>query len=163
VLVNVTRAGLPRLADLLLRLAMHWSPPPGPLPLRRLRLGILTQHEYITRPPACRLGEHHRAVDLEVSFVEQDRPAVGVILYSSSRQGDGESLGEGGSVGESLGEGGSVGESLGEGGSVGESLGGGDSVGESLGEGSSVGESLGEGEDVSLADGSVAVDVGAGG
>jgi hypothetical protein len=126
-------------------------------------LGSSRSTEYITRPPACRLGEHHRAVDLEVSFVELDRPAVGVILYSSSRQGDGESLGEGGSVGESLGEGGSVGESLGEGGSVGESLGGGDSVGESLGEGSSVGESLGEGEDVSLADGSVAVDVGAGG
>jgi hypothetical protein len=69
------------------------------------------------------------------------------------RQGDGESLGEGGSVGESLGEGDSVGESLGEGGSV----------GESLGEGDSVGESLGEGDDVSLAGGSVAVGVGAGG
>jgi hypothetical protein len=153
VLVNVTRAGLPRLADLLLRLAMHWSPPPGPLPLRRLRAwdphATRVHHEV----PACRLGEHHRAVDLEVSFVEQDRPAVVVILYSSSRQGDGESLGEGGSVGESLGGGDSVGESLGGGGSVGESLGGGDSVG----------ESLGEGDDVSLADGSVAVDVGAGG
>jgi hypothetical protein len=79
------------------------------------------------------------------------------------RQGEGESLGEGGSVGESLGEGGSVGESLGEGVSVGESLGKGVSVGESLGEGVSVGESLGEGDDVSLAGGSVAVSVGAGG
>ena len=44
-----------------------------------------------------------------------------------------------------------------------ESLGEGVSVGESLGEGVSVGEALGEGDDVSLAGGSVAVDVGAGG
>jgi hypothetical protein len=30
------------------------------------------KHEYITRSPAGRLGEHHRAVDSEVPSVEQD-------------------------------------------------------------------------------------------
>jgi hypothetical protein len=70
-------------------------------------------------------------------------PQSSSSFIRQGRQGDDESLGEGVSVGESLGEG--------------------VSVGESLGEGVSVGESLGEGDDVSLAGGSVAVDVGAGG